>query len=114
MTRYFVTFATLLATIGWLVLSYLPQVAGRLPQVSFDGERAVWMLPILAALTLLIILVLQVDLVGATVRMFRGRQEPAEGEAIALFGLVRGREVFWTVIPLVSTVVLAGWLWAAR
>lgn len=114
MTRYFVTFATLLATIGWLVLSYMPQAAGRLPQVSFDGERVAWMLPWLAVMTLFIFLVLQADLVGATVRMFRVRQEAVEGEAIALFGLTRGKEVFWTVIPLASTVVLALWLWSAR
>lgn len=114
MTRYFVTSATLLATIGWLVLSYMPEVAGRLPQVSFDGERAAWVLPTMAALTLLVFLVLQADLVGATIRIFRGRQETVEGESIALFGLTRSREVLWTVIPLASTVALAGWLWAAR
>ena len=113
MTRYFVTFATLLATIGWLLLSYMPQLAGRLPEVSFDGERAAWILPAMAVLSLLIFLVLQVDLVGATIRMFRGRQTAAV-DALALFGLTRGREVFWTVIPLASTAMLALWLWAAR
>jgi len=114
MTRYFVTSATLLATIGWLVLSYMPQVAGRLPQLSFDGGIAAWSLPLLAVLTLLVFVGLQVNLVGATWGMFRSAPGSDEAEAIALFNLTRGRELFWTVIPVVSTVILAGWLWAAR
>ncbi|MCB0024808.1 MAG: hypothetical protein M9936_09115 [Caldilinea sp.] len=114
MTRYFVTFATLLATIGWLVLSYMPQVAGRLPQLSFDSEFAAWSLPILASLTLLAFIGLQVNLVGATRGMFRHAPGSDEAEAVALFNLTRGRELFWTVIPLVSTAMLAFWLWAAR
>lgn len=114
MTRYFVTFATLLATIGWLVLSYMPQVAGRLPQLSFNGELAAWSLPLLAALTLLAFIGLQVNLVGATRGMFRHVSGSDEAEAVALFNLARGREIFWTVIPLVSTAMLAFWLWAAR
>lgn len=114
MTRYFVTFATLLATIGWLVLSYMPQVAGMLPQLSFDGETAAGLLPLLAGLTLLAFIGIQVNLVGATWGMFRNVPGSGEAEAIALFNLRRSREILWTVIPLVSTVVLSVWLWAAR
>lgn len=114
MTRYFLTFGTLLATLGWLVLSYMPAVATRLPKLAFDGDVAAWMLPLLAVVSLVGFMALQVDLVGATVRMFRSRAGSADGEAIALFCLTRGREVFWTVIPLASTMVLAAWLWAVR
>jgi|CXWK01.1.fsa_nt_gi heme/copper-type cytochrome/quinol oxidase subunit 2 len=114
MTRYFLTFGTLLATIGWLVLSYMPAVATRLPRFAFDGDFAAWLLPLLAGVSLVVFMALQVDLVGATVRMFRGRAGSDDGEALAHFHLTRGREVFWTVIPLASTLVLAAGLWAAR
>lgn len=113
MTRYFLTFGTLLATIGWLVLSYMPVATARLPKLAFDGAAAAWLLPALAAVSLVVFMALQVDLVGATVRMFR-RPDSATGDAIALFHLARGRELWWTVIPLASTMVLAVWLWAAR
>ncbi len=114
MIRYVVTSAMFLVIFCWLLLSYMPQVAGRLPQLSLNGEIGTGLLPLLTALTLLVFLVLQAELVGATIRMFRCRRNSVEGEAIALFRLTRGREVFWTIVPLLSTVALVGWLWAAR
>jgi len=114
MTRYLMTFVMLLVILGWLVLSYMPQVASQLPQISLDSQMGTGALSLLAALTFLLFLVLQADLAAATLRLFRCRPDSVQREAITLFRLTRSRELFWTVLPLFSTVALAGWLWVAQ
>jgi len=108
--RYIVTGGILLATLGWLVLSYLPAVAAALPQVAFTGPVLQAALPWLAGVTLLIFLAIQADLVRATVRWFGPTVEPVTAQAVREFNLPRGAEVFWTVLPLLGTLLLAFWL----
>lgn len=108
--RYIVSGAILLATLGWLVLSYLPDVAAALPVVAFDSQLVQATLPWLAGITLLAFVAIQIDLVRATVRWFRPTVESVTAQAVREFNLSRGIEVFWTVLPLVGTITLAVWL----
>lgn len=108
--RYIVSGAILLATVGWLVLSYLPDVTAALPSVAFDSQLAQSMLPWLAGVTLLVCMAIQIDLVRATVRWFRPTVEPVTAQAVREFNLLRSAEIFWTVLPLLGTVMLTIWL----
>ncbi|HRA67928.1 MAG TPA: hypothetical protein PL187_18000 [Caldilinea sp.] len=108
--RYIVTGGILAATLGWLVMSYLPSAAAALPQMAFDGAAAPWLLPWLAGLSLLVFLVIQLDLVRATLRWYRPSATPAISQALVEFSLPRGQELFWTVLPVLGTVILALWL----
>jgi len=108
--RYIVSGGILLATLGWLVLSYLPGVTAALPVVAFDSQMAQSVLPWLAGITLLAFIVIQIDLVRATVRWFGPGVEPVTAQAVREFNLPRGAEIFWTVLPLVGTITLAVWL----
>lgn len=108
--RYIVTGGILLATLGWLVLSYLPGITAALPKLAFDGALAQAALPWLAGITLLAFLAIQTDLVRATVRWFSPAVEPATAQAAQEFNLQRGAEIFWTALPLLGTLLLALWL----
>ncbi len=112
--RYLVTGGILLATIGWLVLSYLPGVTAVLPKAAFDGALAQAVLPWLAGISLLAFFAIQLDLVGATARWFRPSVPAEVALARGDFNLTRGRELFWTVLPLLGTVLLGGWWWSVR
>lgn len=100
----------MLATLGWLVLSYLPGITAMLPQVAFTGALAQAALPWLAGVTMLAFLVIQADLVRATVRWFGPAVAPATAQATHEFNLRRGAETFWTVLPLLGTLLLGVWL----
>lgn len=108
--RYIVSGSILLATLSWLVLSYLPTVTSSLPKVTFDGQFSQSVLPWLVAVTLAAFIVIQIDLVRATLRWFRPTAEPTTVQAMQEFNLLRGAEIFWTVLPLVGTCMLAIWL----
>lgn len=108
--RYMVTGGILLATFGWLILSYLPGIAAALPQVAFTGAAAQSALPWLAGVTVLAFLVIQVDLVRATLRWFEPAAEPIIVQATHEFNLRRRSETFWTVLPLLGTLLLGLWL----
>lgn len=103
MSRYFVTFALLGAVILWLVLSY----AGvALPTIAFSNALVLNGLPILGLAVLGVFVLLQLDLVRATVRMLRQPSDATARGAVEMFGLHTGREVLWTALPLAGTVVL--------
>jgi hypothetical protein len=108
--RYIVTGGILLATLGWLVLSYLPESTAALPQVAFTGALAQSALPWLAGATLLVFLAIQTDLVRATARWFGPAATPTTVRAAREFNLQRGIETFWTVLPLLGTLLLGFWL----
>lgn len=108
--RYVVTGGILLATLGWLVLSYLPGITAALPKLAFDGALAQAMLPWLAGVTMVAFLAIQADLVRATMRWFSPAVESTTAQAVSDFNLPRGAEIFWTVLPLLGTLLLAIWL----
>ena len=103
MSRYIVTFALLGAVILWLVLSYAPVA---LPPLAFSAETVMAWFPALTLVVLAIFALIQVDLVRATVRMLRHPADAASSEAVQIFGLHTGREVLWTALPLVGTLLL--------
>ena len=116
--RYLVTGGVLLATIAWLVLSYMPATVAPLPKLTLDSATLAPFLPWLTALTLALFLVIQLDLVRVTGQWFRHpSQTPdhaATAKAISDFGLSRGWELFWTVLPVLGTVLLTVWLAIVR
>ena len=110
MSRYFVTFALLGVVILWLVLSYAPV---SLPQIAVASATILAWFPALSMILLGVFALIQLDLVRATVQMLKRPAGATEREAVEMFGLGTGREVLWTVLPLVGTVLLAMLLIAA-
>ena len=116
--RYFVTGAILLATIAWLVLSYMPETVALLPKLAFDSPAFAAFFSLLTALTLVLFLAIQLDLLRATGRWFRQpaktTEQAATAKALVDFDLSRSRELFWTVLPILGTALLAVWLMMVR
>lgn len=110
MSRYFVTFALLGAVVLWLVLSYAPV---SLPQIAVTSSTILAWFPALSMILLGVFALIQLDLVRATVQMLKRPAGAAEREAVEMFGLRTGREILWTVLPLVGTALLAMLLIAA-
>ena len=98
---------TLVVVIGWLVLAYQP--APALPQLAVPG----WLstpLALLAAAGFALFLAIQGLLVNFTDTAVR-KSRPDDRVAVANLTLSRGREFFWTVIPLLMTLALALMAW---
>ena len=112
--RYIVTGGILLATLGWLVLSYMPQVVAALPKLTFGSAVASGAFLWMAVGTLLLFLIIQFDLVRVTAKWFHLPEDSETALALVDFGLRRRQEIFWTVLPLLGTVVLGAWLWIVR
>lgn len=112
--RYIVTGGVLLATVGWLVLSYMPGNVEMLPRLAFGDPAFVALFPWLAGLTLTVFLVIQFDLVRVTERWFRQPERTSTAKAIIDFNLRRNRELFWTVLPAAGTALLGIWLLMVR
>jgi hypothetical protein len=108
--RYIVTGVLSLATIAWLVISYMPGVMASLPKWAFDSQFVQVAFPWLAAVSLLIFLIIQLDVVRATAQWFGQSAQSSTGQALVDFGLQRGWELFWTGLPLLGTALLAFWL----
>ncbi|MFO7633222.1 MAG: hypothetical protein R6W76_11810 [Caldilinea sp.] len=108
--RYIVTGGILLATVAWLIVSYMPQAVATLPKWAFDSQFAQMIFPWLAAISLLIFLIIQLDLVRATAKWFRHPVHSPAAQALVDFGLGRNQELFWVVLPILGTVLLALWL----
>jgi hypothetical protein len=112
--RYIVTGGILLATVAWLVLSYMPETVVLLPKLAFDSPALAALFPWLALLTLAVFLIIQFDLVRSTGRWFRQPTQTSTARAIVEFDLSRRWELLWTVLPVVGTALLAIWLVIAR
>ena len=110
MSRYFVTFALLGGVILWLVLSYAPVA---LPQIAVGSATILAWFPALAMILLGVFALVQLDLVRSTVQMLKRPASEAEREAVEMFGLRLGREVWLTVLPLAGTLLLVVVLIAA-
>lgn len=101
--RSLVSIALLLVTIGWIILSYIPKSVLSLPNLTI-GERLSTNSPLILGILLAIFIFIQVALVGSTWKMFR--REPSQQRAQE-FNLRERNELFWTALPLVSTIILA-------
>lgn len=98
---------TLVVVTGWLVLAYLPALT--LPQLALPASLSA-PLALVAAAGLGLFLAIQGLLVNFTDAAVR-RGRPDDRVAVADFNLNRGREFFWTVLPLLMTLGLALMTW---
>jgi hypothetical protein len=104
------TVGILLGFVAWLALSYWPAAAALLPTIAFASGWANMWLPVLALATLLVSSAIQAWLVYATGHSLRSPAGPAQAVALSEFRLSIGREMVWTAIPLVFTLVLGAWI----
>lgn len=112
--RYIVTVGILLATVAWLMLSYMPETAALLPKLAFDDPAFTALFPWLALLTLATFLMIQFDLVRSTGRWFRQPAQTPTARSIGEFKLNRRWELLWTVAPVLGTALLTIWLVIVR
>ncbi len=116
--RSILSLAVLLAVGIWIGLSYLSPTFIVLPTVAFPTTWLNAIFPWLLALSAVIFVLIQLELLRSTVDLFRPKTDgsrPAAQEAsvdvqptaTAEFGLNLATEFFWTAIPLVVTLVLA-------
>lgn len=101
--RLFLSTALLILTIGWIVLSYLPKSVLSLPSLTI-GEQLTNLSPLILGSIFALFVVIQLALVGSTWRIFRNEPSSREAETFALRPTT---ELFWTVLPLVATLILA-------
>lgn len=102
--RYILTIGIMMAIAAWLVLSYAP---ASLPVIAFPGAQASAWFGGLAALSLAVFALIQGWLVYATGRLLRRPATADLRQTVEQFHLSVGREVFWTALPLLITVVMA-------
>jgi hypothetical protein len=98
---------SLVAVVLWLVLSYAPGVS--LPVLAYPAGGGP-LLAALAAVGLLAFLAIQGWIVWSTDRAVVGAGKVAAAE----MGVRRGRELFWTMLPLAITLAIgaaAAGLW---
>jgi len=106
--RWILTIASLGVIALWLVLAYVPSLPRpTLGWPAWSGAP----LAVLAGVGLLAFLLIQGYMVRATDQFLSGCA-PAEQLVIqAEFELDRGREIFWTAMPIVMTLALAAAAW---
>lgn len=113
MRRWILTSASVAVIALWLLLAYVPSLPR--PMLAYPGWSATT-LAVLAAGGLVAFLLIQGWLVRATDDFLGDNAPPAQAEIQAEFGLDRRREVFWTALPILMTLGLAGLaygLWAS-
>ncbi len=106
MVQRILSLALTLGVILWIVLTYVPDSLLPLPIIRFSGSGG-----LLAGLTvacLVAFVAIQTYLVRSTVRGVDPDHQPPNTRSP--FRLNRNAELFWTVLPLVMTLVLA---WAS-
>jgi heme/copper-type cytochrome/quinol oxidase subunit 2 len=102
--RKLLAYGLLLGALLWLVLSYLPESMVALPILSFP-EALNPMFQRLLIFGAALFLALQLWLLLATGGLFRpGRSSRTAANA---FQLTLPRELFWTALPILMTIVLA-------
>jgi heme/copper-type cytochrome/quinol oxidase subunit 2 len=99
------TFAIIIISILWLVMSYLPGVQALLPTLSFVGSGG-W-LAWLGVVGVIAFVAIQLWLVYTTVVTVRAYRAKNNGSA---FRLRTGAEFFWTALPILMTIAFA---WAS-
>ncbi len=111
MVRRLLTFGLLGICGFWLLFAYVPGLQAWLPTIALGDDGAFggngrWM-AVLALLSLLAFIIIQLWLVHTTVRTVRAYH--AKG-ARPGFRLPLSIEIFWTALPIAMTVALA---WAS-
>jgi hypothetical protein len=99
------TFAIVIISILWIVVSYLPGVQAILPTISLVGDRTWWAW--LGVAMLVIFIAIQFWLLHATITTVRAYHARSGN---ASFRLRLGLEFFWTALPIAMSV---GLVWAS-
>ncbi len=102
--RKLLVYGLLLGTLLWLVLSYLPESMVALPLLSFSEALNPFFQRLLI-FGVAVFLALQFWLLFATAGLFRSGQ--SSRTAADAFQLTLPRELFWTALPILMTIVLA-------
>lgn len=108
MRRTIISVAVLAVVGFWLFFTYGP--SDWLPQFSYPSGM-ITVLESVGALGIVALIGLQVWVSWSTDRALTA---PANRERVLEFNLSRGKEFFWTVLPLVLTVALAVMAWVVR
>lgn len=109
MVRKTRSFVILGATLFWLVANYLPERYISLPQFSFAPLIGTQALKVIAVSLLLIFVCIQLTLVWASHRMFASRRPNSKRlNQMQEMGLHRHKEVLWSTVPVVATLLLIG------
>jgi len=101
----------------WLVFSYLPKSIISLPEIAFQGNWYTANSSILFSLCAGLFLAIQIKLVFSTGTFFKGQpylfseeqtestgqEQPSRNPG---FKLSRSRELFWTALPIVMTILV--------
>ena len=99
-------YAILLATVLWLMLSYVPASVVTLPQIAFASADSGRLFQMLLVGGFGVFVVLQIWIVYATTQ-FVGTENSRKESRAAEFGLNRSSEMLWTAVPLLMTIGLA-------
>ncbi len=104
MRRWILTIASLGVIVVWLLLAYMPSLPR--PTLGWPAGSGA-LLALLAGGGLLVCLLIQGWLVRDTNHFLRGEMPPAQVAIQAEFELDKGREIFWTAMPIVMTLGMA-------
>lgn len=111
--RTILSVSILIATLGWIVLSYLPPALVSLPQIRYLPDGVVRFFPALLVAGAVIFLALQVWIVQSTAASIRRYREDDQRQPATRFDLRVDREALLTAMPIAFTIALAivsaGW-----
>ncbi|CAN5819669.1 hypothetical protein BH10CHL1_BH10CHL1_37520 [soil metagenome] len=121
--NWILSILTLLSVILWLFFSYIPANLIALPTISLVGKGSGALFQVLALICFILFVLLQLTVVHSTIRMLRRPNTPGTdyggrandgmindgtvNNATGNFKLNLWSEIFWTILPLVTTLGLA-------
>jgi len=100
--RSIISILLLVVTVAWIILSYIPKSVLSLPNLTI-GEPLTTNSPLILGIILTLFIGIQLVLISSIWKMFR--REPSSQHADE-FNLRAPNELFWSVLPLVSTIIL--------
>ncbi len=110
---WILSIVTLLSVIFWLFFSYVPPGLIALPAITLLGKGSGATLQRLALVCLTLFVLIQLIIVRSTIQMLRrpgdasASRDGAINHEAGNFKLSLWSEVFWTILPLLTTLGLA-------
>jgi hypothetical protein len=116
--NWILSILTLLGVILWLFFSYVPANLVALPNITFYGKGLGLRFQWLALICFTLFVLIQLTVVHSTIRMLRRpnalganydgvAHDGSVNNATGNFKLNLWSEIFWTVLPLLTTLGLA-------
>lgn len=121
--NWILSILTLLSVILWLFFSYVPASLIALPTISLVGKGSGVLFQALAFICFVLFVLLQLTVVHSTIRMLRRSNasginyggiandgminDGTANNATGNFKLNLWSEIFWTILPLLTTIGLA-------